>query len=172
MKSFFRFKGKYRTDLTQEEVSARIEQLIQHKSKFLFFTFNQCFGNVYGSEFTLSRQRFDFGGMMSSRLKGSITYDSGTVVRTHITIPWVILAFFSFYILTALSILLKADEITVNGIVRPAGLLDKFIMVLAVLVFPACLIYFTTIMPAKRIQRKLIGTLHLKEYRDGQKQRS
>jgi hypothetical protein len=162
MKSLFRFSGKYRTDLAPEEVSARIDQLLQSKSKFLLFSFHQYFGAVNGSEFTLTGQRFDWWGIMNSRLKGSMINENGTVVRTRITIPWVLVTFFCLFSLITLSVLLKADQITVNGETRPAEFLDILMMALIVLVIPGCMIYFTTTLPAKRIEWKLIEILQLK----------
>jgi hypothetical protein len=166
MKSLFRFRATYRTDLATEEVSKRIEQLLQSKSRFLFFKFHEHFGAVSGNEFTLSGRRFDWWGMMGSRLKGRVLNENGTVVKTRITIPWLIVIIFLFVTLTSLSAILMADEITVNGEVRPANFLVKSMMVLLVFILPACLIFAIGILPAKRIEHKLIDTLDLKEYRE------
>ena len=166
MKILFRFCATYRTDLATEEVSKRIEQLLQHKSGFLFFKLHKHFGAVSGNAFTLSRHMFDWWGMMSSRLKGTVLNENGTVVKTRITIPWLIVTMFLFVTLASLSAILMADEITVNGEVRPADLLMKSMMVLFVFILPACLIFAIGILPAKRIEHKLIDTLDLKEYRD------
>lgn len=140
IKFLFRFRATYRTDLATEEVSTRIEQLLEKKSGFLFFKPHQHFGAVSGNEFTLSRHRFDWWGMMS-RLKGRVLNENGTVVKTRITIPWLIVTMFLFVTLASLSAILMADEMTVNGEVRPASFLMKAMMVMFVFVFPACLIF-------------------------------
>lgn len=57
---------------------------------------------------------------MSSRLKGRVLNENGTIVKTRITIPWLIVIMFLFVTLTSFSAILMADEITVNGEVRPA----------------------------------------------------
>lgn len=163
VKLLFRFRTTYRTDLATEEVSKRIEQLLQSKSGFLFFKLHQHFGAVSGNEFTLSRHRFDWWGMMSSRLKGKILNENGTVVKIRITIPWLIVTMFLFVTLTSLSAILMADEITVNSEVRPADFLVKSMMVLFVFILPACLIFAIGILPAKKIEHKLIDTLNLKD---------
>lgn len=103
---------------------------------------------------------------MSSRLKGRVLNENGTVVKTRISIPWLIVIIFLFVTLASLSAIITADEMTVNGEVRPADFLMKSMMVLFVFILPACLIFAIGILPAKRIEHKLIDTLDLKEYRD------
>ena len=73
---------------------------------------------------------------------------------------------FLFVTLTSLSAILMADEITVNGEVRPADFLMKSMIFFFVFILPACLIFAISILPAKKIEIKLIDTLALKEYRE------
>ncbi|HEY8935794.1 MAG TPA: hypothetical protein VIM65_11260 [Cyclobacteriaceae bacterium] len=161
MNFLFSFTNKYRSDLEQEEVFARIDNLLKSKSKFLFFSIHQYFGAASENEFTLTRQKFDWWGMMSSRLKGRVFNEGGTVIRTRITIPWVIVAIFLFVTVTALFAILKADEMTVNGEIRQADFSLKALMVLLVFVFPACMIFTIAILPAKLIERKIVKLLEL-----------
>lgn len=165
MKSLFRFSARYHTDLAEEEVSKHIDQLLQSKSKVLFFNIHQYFGTVSNNEFTITTQRFDWWGMICSRLKGRVLNENRTIVETRITIPWIVVTIFSFVNLTALSAILKADEITVNGEARPADLLFKLMMALIIFILPGCMIFAIAILPAKRIEQKLIKTLDLKEDR-------
>jgi len=102
MNSRFSFTNKYRSDLTREEVLTRIDDLLRSKSKFLFFSRHQYFGEVSENEFTLIRQKFDWWGMMSSRLKGRMFNEGGTIIRTRITIPWAIVTIFLLVTVTAL----------------------------------------------------------------------
>jgi hypothetical protein len=166
MKSLFRFTATYRTELEKEEVLKRIEQLLKTKSRFLFFQFHQYFGTVSGDKFTLSRQRFDWWGMMSSRLKGSVLNGNGTVVHTRITVPWLIVISFSFASLTAVFSILTADEMTVNGEVTEADFSLKAMMGFVVFVLPACVIFATAILPAKWTEHKIIKILNLVEHHD------
>lgn len=166
MKSYFSFNGNYRTDLTKREVAARIDELLRSKSRFLFFAVRQYFGTVSENEFTLTRQKFDWWGMMSSRLKGRILHADRTIIHTKITIPWVIVTIFLFITLTAVFAILKADEMTVNGEVRQADFSLKAMMVLLLFVFPAFMIFAISILPAKLMERKLIKLLNLQELHD------
>lgn len=108
MNSLFSFTNKYRSDLEREEVFARIDDLLKSKSNFLFFNIHQYFGVVSENQFTLTRQKFDWWGMMSSRLKGRVFNQDGTIIHTRITIPWVIVTIFLFVTVTALFAILKA----------------------------------------------------------------
>jgi hypothetical protein len=166
MKSYFSFNSKYRTDLTSQEVFVAIDQLLGRKSRFLFFFAHQYFGTVTDSEFTLTRQRFDWWGIMSSRLKGRILNDNGTVVQTKVTIPWAIVTIFCFIIPTTLFSVITADEMTVNGEVTRADFFSKVMVASLVIAFPACMIFAISILPTKLMERKLIELLKLKEYRD------
>ena len=103
---------------------------------------------------------------MGSRLKGRVLNENGTVVKTRITIPWLIVTMFLFVTLTSRSAILMPDEITVNGEVRPANFLMKSMMVLFVFILPACLIFAISTLPSKMIEHKLIDTLDLNEYRE------
>ena len=166
MKSYFSFNGNYRTDLTKREVAARIDELLRSKSRFLFFAVRQYFGTVSENEFTLTRQKFDWWGMMSSRLKGRILHADGTIIHTKITIPWVIVTIFLLVTLTAAFAILKANEMTVNGEVRQVDFSLKATMVLLVFAFPAFMIFAISILPAKLMERKLIKLLNLQELPD------
>jgi hypothetical protein len=166
MKSPFRFSNKYRSDLAKDEVCSRIDHLLKSKSRFLFFNVHRSFGGVSENEFTLTRQKFDWWGMMSSRLKGRVFNGDGTIVHTRITIPWVIVTIFLFVTLTAVFAILKADEMTVNGEVRQADFSLKAMMVLLVFAFPAFMIFAISILPAKLMERKLIKLLNLQELHD------
>ncbi len=138
MRFLFSFKNKYRTNLSEQDVYECINQLVETKSRFLFVSIHQYFGAVSEGEFTVTRQKFDWWGMMSSRLKGRVFNDGGTIIHTRITIPWVIVTIFLFVTVTALFAILKADEMTVNGEIRQADFSLKAMMVL--FVFPACMI--------------------------------
>jgi hypothetical protein len=166
MKFFFLFTGKYRTDLSKEEVLKRIEQLLKTKSRFLFFEAHRTFDTVSYDKFTLTRQRFDWWGMMSSRLHGSVLNANGTIVHTRITVPSLIVTIFSFITLTSLFAILKSNEITVNGEIRQADFSLKAMMVLLGVVFPACMIFAVAILPAKFTERKIIKILNLEELHD------
>lgn len=166
MKSPFRFSNKYRSDLAKDEVFARIDHLLMSKSKFLFFSVHQYFGVVSENEFTLTRRRFDWWGMMSSRLKGRVSKGDGTIVHTRITIPWAIVIVFLFVTLTALYAIIKADEMTVNGEIRQADFSLKVMMVLLVFVLPACMIFAISLLPAKLTERKIIKLLNLQELQE------
>jgi hypothetical protein len=166
MKSLFWFSNKYRSHLEREEVFARIDDLLKSKSKFLFFSVHQYFGSVSENGFTLTRQKFDWWGMMSSRLEGRVSNGDGTIIHTQITIPWVIVTIFLFVTLTALFAILKADEMTVNGEIRQADFSLKAMMVLLLFVFPACMIFAIAILPAKLIERKIIKLLDLEKVHD------
>jgi hypothetical protein len=162
MNSLFSFTNKYRSDLGREEVLARINDLLQSESKFLFFSIHQYFGAVSEGEFTVTRQKFDWWGMMSSRLKGRVFNDGGTIIHTRITIPWVIVTIFLFVTVTALFAILKADEMTVNGEIRQADFSLKAMMVLFVFVFPSCMIFAIAILPAKLTERRIVKLLKLR----------
>jgi hypothetical protein len=166
MKFFFRFTGKYRTDLSKEEVLKRIEQLLNTKSRFLFFESHRTFGTVLYDKFTLTRQRFDWWGVMSSRLQGTILNGNGTIVHTRITVPWLIVVIFSFVTVTTLSVILKADELTFSGEIRQADFSLKAMMVVLGVVFPACMIFAVAILPAKFTEHKIIKILNLEELHD------
>jgi hypothetical protein len=166
MKFLFRFSAKYRTDLSKEEVLKRIEELLKTKSRFLFFEAHRTFGTVSYDKFTLTRQRFDWWGTMSSRLQGTILNGNGTIVHTRITVPWLIVTIFSFITLTSLFAILKTDELTFNGEIRHADFSLKAMMVLLGVVFPSCMIFAVAILPAKFTEHKIIKILNLEELHD------
>lgn len=161
MKSLFSFRNKYRSNLGKDEVFTRIDHLLKSKSKFLFFSVHQYFGAISENEFTLTRQKFDWWGMMSSRLKGRVFNGDGTIVHMRITIPWVIVIIFLFVTLTALFAILKADEMTVNGEIRQAYFSLKAMLVSLTFVLPACMIFAIAILPAKMMERKIVKLLNL-----------
>jgi hypothetical protein len=164
MKFPIRFTGRYRTDLTKDEVLARIHGLLNSESRLLFFNVYRYYGDVSENEFTIFRQRFDWWGMMSCRVKGTISNENGTVVQTRLTIPWAIVVVFVFITVTSLPVFLTADEITINGEARPADFSWRVIMFLLGFILPACMMCAIAILPAKFTERKLRKILNLEEF--------
>ena len=147
--------------LSSSEVRNAIHELLNTKSKFLFFSINSFFGSVDGREFSLRAHTGDRLGMflMAPKIKGSIVGENPTTVALTIVIPYFLIFFYGIFGVAFIS-LAFVNEMNINGVAREPNLFERLGFVSAGLVFPLIAFYYTTLRPIRlleaRVKEKLL----------------
>lgn len=90
----FKIKKTFTSPLPAAEATASLQELLNARSKLIFFTFATNFGSISGNEFTLRIHKGDRFGIFSPRIEGSIHSENPTIVNTQVVIPYLIIGFY------------------------------------------------------------------------------
>jgi hypothetical protein len=159
----FKLRKTFTSSLSAEEAINNLGQLLNTKSKFLFFSFNGHVGSIKGNSFTLGRHIGDPFGLFSPKIKGIIRGENPTIIDTRIGVPYSFIIFYFFFQMIGLPIIFSADEMTFNGVPRVPDVYDKIGVALLIICIPALAIFFIIILPIKQIEGRLTQVLKLKE---------
>jgi hypothetical protein len=161
---FFKTKS-YRTSDSPDELRSNLSELLETKTKFLFFTYRTLFGSVHGEDFVISNSKgYNF---LSPKIKGQIIAGNETLVNLNFIFPALLLIFFvgipALVMIVIIPVILKIDLMTVNDVVREPTWFERLGILAMSTVFPFAIIYFNIVHPVRRLRKKLISKLNLTE---------
>lgn len=88
MQLHFKLRKTFTTSLSAAEATTTIQELLNSRSKFLFFSYTHYSGSLKGDEFTLCTLKSDRFGLSTFKIKGNIRTENPTTIDTRIVPPY------------------------------------------------------------------------------------
>jgi hypothetical protein len=159
----FQRRKTFTTPLSAEEAVVKIRELINTKTKILFFSIGEYTGSIDGNEFSLGKFSGESLGLFTSKIKGSIRLEDRTLVETRISLPYLPIIFYLIFPVMFLKIIFSVDEMNINGVLRRPEIYETIGMCFFVMLVPAIGFFMTTIRPILQTEARLKEILKLEK---------
>ena len=151
------------TPLSKEDLLTFVNNKINSKSRFLFFSSNDYNGSIKENKFKFYRKFNIKLGPAYPKVIGYIKSESPTVLEIKIKPHYFRVAFFLIFPIIFISSALFSLQMTINGVLRPPVFYERLFLALFGGGLPLLWCYFDSIRPVKKTEAWLQQEWQLSE---------